>query len=202
MMIVGIELQRLGDLDQLPLARRQALDRRIGAEIELDFAQQRRRSARAGARRSMRPPLPRGMSPMKMFSAIVRLEKRLSSWWMKAMPRRSASRASRRRIGRAVERHGAGVGRDDAADDVHQRRFAGAVLADEPEDAAAAERERHVGEHRDAEEALADTARTTRTASLMFASLATSRVRRTSSSAAARMIAPFTTSMWKAESRM
>ena len=41
-----------------------------------------------------------------------------------------------------------------------------------------------------------------RTTSLIAARSATSRARSTSSSAAARMIAPFTTSMWKAESRM
>ena len=46
----GIEMQRLGDFDQLPLARRQALDQRVGRQVELDFAQQGRRCVAAAQR--------------------------------------------------------------------------------------------------------------------------------------------------------
>ena len=60
---------------------------------------------------------------------------------MKAMPWRVASRRVARHIGRAGKAHRAGVGLNDAADDVHQRALAGAVLADQAEDATAPERE-------------------------------------------------------------
>ena len=70
-----------------------------------------------------------------------------------------------------------------------------------PKHAAAPDPQRHVLQGRDAEEALADAVeRQDRVGHGCPAP--TSRVRSTSSSAAARMIAPLTTSMWKAESRM
>ncbi len=84
-----IELQRLGDLDQLAFARRQPLERRVG---QRDRDRPRSRSSRVRSARLARsmsasgPKRRRGKASMKMFSAIVRLLKRLSSWWMKAMP--------------------------------------------------------------------------------------------------------------------
>ena len=64
--------------------------------------------------------------------------------------------ATRGRVGRAVEPHRAPLGREHPAEDVHQRRLAGPVLADQAEDAAPAEGERDVLQHRHAEEALLD----------------------------------------------
>ena len=50
MMMLRVELERLGDLDQLPLARRQALDRRLGREVEVDLREAARACAHASAR--------------------------------------------------------------------------------------------------------------------------------------------------------
>ena len=50
MMMPGIELQRLGDLDQLPLARGEPLDQRVGRQGEVDRCQQRRASGRRAPR--------------------------------------------------------------------------------------------------------------------------------------------------------
>ena len=44
---------------------------------------------------------------MNRFSSTVRLRKRLSSWWMKAMPRACGVLGPARRVGRAVERSSA-----------------------------------------------------------------------------------------------
>ena len=82
MMICGIELERLGDLDQLALAGREPLERRAR---ERDRDSPRARSARVRSARLARsmsvsgPMRRRGKSSRKMFSAIVRLVKRLSS---------------------------------------------------------------------------------------------------------------------------
>ena len=51
MMMRGIELDGLGDLDELALAGRQALERRLGREVETDLLEQ---FARACARRLAR----------------------------------------------------------------------------------------------------------------------------------------------------
>ena len=69
---------------------------------------------------------------MKMLAATSRLSKRLSSWWTKAMPAPIASVDGQRRVLDAVDADRAGARRDDAAEDLHQRRLAGAVLADRP----------------------------------------------------------------------
>ena len=66
----GIELQRLGDLDQLPLARRQALDQRLRRQVEIDLRAAARRCAARNAAAIDQSAAPRGMAPMKMFSAI------------------------------------------------------------------------------------------------------------------------------------
>ncbi len=56
----------------------------------------------------------------------------------------------------ALQPEGAGVGRVDAGDDLHQRRLAGAVLAHQRVDVAALQAERHVVERQHAGEGLAD----------------------------------------------
>ena len=77
----------------------------------------------------------------KMFSATDRLPNRLSSWNTMPMPRRD-------RVARRCERDLLAVEEDpaerrllDAGDDLHQRRFAGAVLADQHVDGALADLE-------------------------------------------------------------
>ena len=56
----------------------------------------------------------------------------------------------------ALELEGAGVGRVDAGDDLHQRRLAGAVLAHQRVHMAALQAELHVVERQHAGERLAD----------------------------------------------
>ncbi len=113
------------------------------ARSRLDLAEAARAFAAASALRSISangPKRRRGKPSRKMFSAMVRLVKRLSSWWMKAMPLRvgvaGIGAAHRAAPSRCIA---AGIRLHDAADDVHQRRLAGAVLADQAEHAAAAE---------------------------------------------------------------
>jgi hypothetical protein len=61
-----------------------------------------------------------------------------------------------RLVGGAVQRHAAAVHAVHAAQDVHRRRLAGAVLADQPQHLAGGQREADLVQHLDAEEALAD----------------------------------------------
>ena len=91
-------------------------------------------------------------------------------------------------VGRAVEPHGPGIGGHHAADDVCQGRLPGAVLPDEPQDAAARDPQRYLLQGGDPEEAPADAIERQYGVG-HGCPLPTSRVRRTSSSAAARMIA-------------
>ncbi len=106
-------------------------------------------------RRSMKgsPGTSLGNPVMKRFSSMVRFLKRFSSWWMKAMPLASASLGPVGLVGLALERHPAGLGLVDAAQDVHRRRLAGPVLADEAQHLAGCEPEAHPVQHLDAEEA-------------------------------------------------
>ena len=70
-----------------------------------------------------------------------------------------AAMASLHRQGAAldpVDADDAGVGRDDAAQHLHQRRLAGAVLADQADDLAGADRQAHVVQRQDARIALPD----------------------------------------------
>ena len=68
----------------------------------------------------------------------------------------------RRVLGRAnrdrdpVHRDLAVVGREDARDDLHERRLAGSVVADEPDDLAGVDLEVHAVERLDGAEPLAD----------------------------------------------
>src|SRR5439155_3650196 len=69
--------------------------------------------------------------------------------------RLGVARAARLVVG-AGQDHPPAVHRVDAAGDVHRRRLARAVLADQPQHLAGAELEADVVQYRDAEEALAD----------------------------------------------
>ena len=67
---------------------------------------------------------------MNTLSAMLRFGKRLSSWWMIAMPRSAASRGGQDH-GLAVELELPGRRPLDPGEDLHQRRLAGAVLAEQ-----------------------------------------------------------------------
>ena len=88
------------------------------------------------ARRSIRPKRVGGLL-MTMLSATERSGMSDSSWKMQAMPARLAAAGEAKRDLAALEEHAALVGRDDAGHDLDQRRFAGAVLAEDGMDAAA-----------------------------------------------------------------
>ena len=133
----GVERHRLGDLDELLLADAQVLDQHVRADAGLAAVRGiRRPAAPAPCGRYARRRLVISRVA-KMFSATVRLPNRLSSWNTMPMPRAH-------RVARRGERHLLAVEQDaavrrllDAGDDLHQRRFAGAVLADQHVDRAA-----------------------------------------------------------------
>ena len=69
---------------------------------------------------------------MKMFSATERFGQRLSSWKTMPMPvPHGVARSMRKTTGSPSSRMRAGGRLLDAGDDLHQRRLAGAVLADQ-----------------------------------------------------------------------
>ena len=132
----GVERHRLGDLDQLLLADPQVLHQHVGPDAGLQPIQEL-------ARRAAPAPCGRCESRLvisrvaKMFSATDRLPNRLSSWNTMPMPRAHG-------IAGRGEGHLLAVQQDpalrrllDAGDDLHQRRLAGAVLADQHVDRAA-----------------------------------------------------------------
>ena len=69
--------------------------------------------------------------PAKTFSATVRSWKTVGSWYIATMPSRCAACGSPIRRGSPSISDLALVGLDDAGQDLHERRLAGAVLADE-----------------------------------------------------------------------
>ena len=114
----------------------------VGRHAQADALEQRRRSrsAIAGAQRARAGRAWRASLPRKMLPAMSRLGASISSWWMSAMP-------SAVRVAHAVEAHGAPVdpdlalvGRVRAAEDLHQRALARAVLAHQGEHFARAQR--------------------------------------------------------------
>ena len=72
------------------------------------------------------------------------------------MPRASASRGLASATGAPAERHLAAVRAQAAREDVEQRRFSGAVLADDRVRLAARDRERDVAQRGDGAERLVD----------------------------------------------
>ena len=103
-----------------------------------------RRSERI-ARQSTVSQRPRGCRPAKTFSATVRSGKTVGSWYIATMPepvRRPAGRRSAAARRRRGSRPSSGL--DDAGEDLHERRLAGAVLADERVHRAGLDREADV----------------------------------------------------------
>ena len=99
--------------------------------------------ARASASSAMRRCAARSIMPkrfggllMTMLSATERSGISDSSWKMQTMPASLAAAGDGEADLAAVERHAAFVGRDHAGHDLDQRRFAGAVLAEDGVDAA------------------------------------------------------------------
>ena len=154
--------ERAGDLDDALLGDREALDQRV----EVDRARSRAgRGARADLSRivlssTTRKPGPRfiGRSASEMFSATVMSPHHRDFLRQEA----DAGGDGGARVGEddllAVDAHGAGVARVDAGQDLHQRRLAGAVRAEQRHHLAGLDDEVDVVEHGDAAERLADAA--------------------------------------------
>ena len=96
------------------------------------------------------------ISAMKMFSATVTSGQSAISWWTKPMPSSCARAGEVISTGLAVQDDLAAVGPQDAVDDVHQRRFSGAVLAGDRVHLAAAQLEVDAAQRLDRAERLAD----------------------------------------------
>ena len=98
-----------------------------------------------------------GSRPSRTLPATSRLSSRFSSWWMKAMPSAVArvDVAHRRRGAPSIE-HLTRVGLLDAADDLHQRGLAGAVLAEQRDDFSGVHVEAHAAQRVHARKALLD----------------------------------------------
>ena len=75
-------------------------------------------------------------SPRRMFSATLSTGTSMKCWWTMLMPRAMASDGPSILTARAVEQDLAAVGRGQPVQDVHQRRLAGAVLAEQRMDLA------------------------------------------------------------------
>ena len=93
-----------------------------------------------------------------MFSATVMSGMTEISCGRNRTPAATASRGSAKTTSRAVDRDRAGVARVDAGEDLHQRRLAGAIRAEERHDLARRDDEIDIGEHRHAAERFADAA--------------------------------------------
>ena len=110
----GGAVDRLRELDQLPLAERQAVDLGVGIDVGTDQVAQQRARLRRASRCRCRKPRGCGRCGRWMFSATDRLPNRLSSWWMVPIPSRSASSVVERAIARTAKQDLAGIGRDQA----------------------------------------------------------------------------------------
>ena len=105
------------------------------------------------------PVAPRISRPMKMLSRTLRFGARLSSWWMIEMPRSRASVEEEKATGLPSRMISPEVGLHDAGEDLHQRRLAGAVLAEQRRHLAAVDVEVHALERVDRAVGLGDVAR-------------------------------------------
>ena len=102
----------------------------------------RRASSSAAMRSSLRrvvdehPAAARCSRAMNTLSAMLRFGNRLSSWWMITMPRLGGVARTAQHDRLAVELERARRRRLDPGEDLHQRRLAGAVLAEQRRDPA------------------------------------------------------------------
>ena len=144
--------QRLGDLEQVLLGHAQ----RFHAVVQVHCNPTPASSARAVAAREAPPSKNDAGSATRRFSSTVRSGSTAGCWCTIAMPR--SRRFARDRGCRCspFEHHRAGVRLDHAGGDVHQRRLAGAVLAEQGVHLAGQNLERDVLQRGDAGEALGD----------------------------------------------
>ena len=150
---VGAAVERLQDLDALLLADGDVADERgrVDGEPELLGELAHAPLGRALVEQAIRRV---GSTPSTMFSATVITGISMKCWCTIPIPAPIASRAERERDGLAVQQDLARVRPVEAVEDVHQRRLAGAVLAEQRVHLAAADVEVDVVVGDDARELL------------------------------------------------
>ena len=126
-------------------------------EVEAGVGDQPVEPVARACRRSMKPAR-LGSAPRKTFWATVSLGTRATSWATIAIPLRQGLARGAERDGRPAQDQVALVLREDAGDDLAERRLAGAVLADERVDRAGPDRHRDVVEGSGRPEGLAEPA--------------------------------------------
>ena len=156
---LGAAVERLQDLDALLLADADVLDAciRVDREARSAPASSRTRASRAARSRAARrrasaPP------PRTMFSATVITGISMKCWCTIPIPAAIASFAESNATGFPFDPDLALVGPVEPVEDVHQRRLAGAVLAEQRVHLARLEVEVDVVVGDDAGEALGDAA--------------------------------------------
>ena len=152
-----VQRQGLGDLDQLALRERQLLQAVGGVEVAAQALEQRphARVQRLRVDQPERPVRQRLAADEDVGGDVQVLEQ------VEFLVHEGDARRHRLRHGQAAVLPDAGadhtgVGRDDAAQHLHQRRLARAVLADQADDLAHADGQADTVERHDAGVALAD----------------------------------------------
>ena len=133
----GAAVEHLEDLDALLLADAEIGDQLVGVDVEAVLRRPARGSAGARPAMSRSIGVP-GSSPSTMFSHTVRLSASMKCWNTMPMPAAIASRRRAEVLLHAVDDDRALVGPVRAVERLHQRRLAGAVLADDGVDRAGA----------------------------------------------------------------
>ena len=128
--------ERLEDLDALLEADGEVLDDGVGVDVEAELLGEPRGSRRSAVLWSSRLNDLVGSNPSTTFSATVKTGTSMKCWCTMPMPRRTASPELANCDGLAVDEDLALVGVQQAEEDVHQRRLAGAVLTEEAVDLA------------------------------------------------------------------
>ena len=149
--------QRLGDLDHLLLGERQPADGRRRAEAGAEALQERRHHlALLGGVDDVEQPagarLAADIDVGGNVEIVEEVELLVHEGDAGAHRRGDAQRA----FLDAIDGDGAGIGGDDAAQDLHQSGFAGAVLADEADDLAGCHAHRKALQRENAGIGLAD----------------------------------------------
>ena len=147
----GAHRKRLGDLDELHLGQREFRNGRRRIETGAELVEERLRDPpRPGLVDEAQEPAAQGFAADDHVGAGAEVFEEIELLVHEGDARRH--RPGDGQVGHrlSVERNGAAARRDDPAEYLHQRRLAGAVLSDEPDDLAGSDGEVHVIEGRDA----------------------------------------------------
>ena len=133
-----VERQRLGDLEQLALGEREVGDQIVDLEVDVEAPQQRRDDAlRRPAVDELQRTRRQRLAPDQHIGADVEIVEEVQFLVNEGDARTQRFGDGERGMRGAVDLDRALVGLDHAAQDLHQRRLAGAVLADQRENLAA-----------------------------------------------------------------